>query len=425
MTRLLQPIIKDGSSYRQISFEDAYALIATKCAPSTQTKTLVTVTGDYCNEELYLIQRLSRAGLQTNAITSLEYLHKGTQFFLDKNDILPFAEIAGSSRIFVVWDPQANTPSAQTTIKLLETLKETPQYWFNQEGTLHIRNYAAFFRCLNRYLVEHNLAEGIYVNGLGKNYDIYKSKLLEDDYEALLAQNNLNDTQIAEFVKLLLLDKSEAIVVWEPLLDARGIIELENLCMLLDIQAKPTSGFLCIKPSLNAQGLNDMGCFSQLTIGGEEWDDAIRQQMADIYQKPINTDVTDIEAQIDDKAFTHCLVFNSTGLSLPQDLLQQVKSASFSVLHTAEWDEKDSSFDLLIPAARPEEITGTFTDSARIPHQSIPDTPCPIPFNNIEQFNLLGQQLGLPTLDNPTSIFFEYISFFKAGCHSQRRHFFR
>ncbi|MCR4964227.1 MAG: hypothetical protein K6A41_01070 [Bacteroidales bacterium] len=423
MTRLLQPIIKDDSSYRQISFEDAYSLIATQCDSSA--KTLVTVTGDYCNEELYLIQRLSRAGLQTNAITSLEYLHKGTQFFLDKNDILPFAEIAGSSRIFVAWDPQANTPSAQTTLKLLETLKETPQYWFNQEDTLHIQNYAAFFRCLNRYLIEHNLAEGIYVNGLGKDYNTYKTKLLADNYEALLAQNNLKDAQVADFVKLLLLDKSEAIVVWEPLLDARGIIELENLCMLLDIQAKPTSGFLCIKPSLNAQGLYDMGCFSQLSVGGEIWDDATRQQMTELYQKTLITDEINVAELINDKAFTNCLIFNSTGQKIPQDIMAQVNAASFSVLHTADWDEKDTSFDLIIPAALPEEITGSFTDSARIPHQSIPDTDCPLPYNNIEQFNLLNKQLGLSILDNPTSIFLEYITFFKAGCHSQRRHFFR
>ena len=400
-------------------------MVAAQCAPAEPNKTLVMLTGDYSNEELYLLQRLSRAGLRSNAISSLEYLHKGTDFFWDKNDILPFAEIAGSNRIFIAWDPLADTPSALATMHLLESLKEIPQYWFNQPDTLHIQDYAAFFRSLNYYLVQHHLAEGIYVNGLGKGYDTYKQQLLEEDFKLLLKKNQLDETQLTDFIHLIRLDKAEAFVVWEPLLDNRAAYELENLCMLLDIQAKPTSGFLCIKPSLNAQGLYDMGCFPQLTVGGEQWDDAAQQRMEQLCQKPVNTQPVDVASEISRQNFTHCLVFNSTGQALPQDLKKQVLNSAFSMLHTAEWDEQDTSFDLIIPAARPEEITGSFTDSARIPHQSIPDTSCPLPYNNIAQFNLLNRLLDLPTLNSPTDIFLEYISFFQAGCHSQRRHFFR
>lgn len=425
MSRLLQPIVKEGSSYRPVSFEEAYAMVAAQCAPAKPNKTLVLVNGDYSNEELYLLQRLARTGLHTNAISSLEYLHKGTDFFLDKNDIIPFAEIAGTSRIFLAWDKQASTPSAHATMQLMESLKEITQYRFNVPGNLCIQDYTAFFRCLNRYLIEHNLAEGIYVDGLGKNYDTYKFQLLAEDYEGLLRQNQLTDSQVSDFITLLLQNKTEAFVVWEPLLDSRGIMELENLCMLLDIQAKPAAGFICIKPSLNAQGLYDMGCFPELTVGGERWNETLRQQMEELYLHPVITEPVDVERTIQDKTFRNCLIFNGTGQVIPSDVLQQVGNCSFSILQTAEWDKQDNTFDLLIPAALPEEVTGNFTDSARIPHQSIPGTDCPLPYDNITQFNLLNKELNLHALNTPAEIFLEYISFFKAGCHSQRRHFFR
>lgn len=422
--RLLQPMMKEGQTYRPIAFEEAYSMVASRCSSANSNQTLVIVSGDYSNEELYLLQRIARAGLRTNAIASFEYFYKSTAFFHDKNDIVPFAEILGASQIFIAWDPQADTPSANVITHLLKSLPETPQYWFNQDGNLHIHDYAASFRALNRYLVEHEWAEGIYINGLGKNYDSYKTHLLADDYETMLRKNNLSDKDIATFASLLKKCKDEVFLVWEPLLDERGVMELENLCMLLDIQSKPNAGFLCIKPTLNAQGLFDMGCFPSRGVGSESLEEMSRRLSQQGLPDPC-IEVVDVEKTVLAGGFQHFLLFNSTGLQIPDCVSQQISRSAFSMLHTAEWDEHDTTFDLLIPAARPEEVTGSFTDSARIPHQSTPDTPCPLRYNNIEQFNLLNHQLGLPTLERPSDIFLEFISLFKAGCHSQERHFFR
>ena len=417
-------MLKEGQTYRPITFEEAYSTVASRCSSAHANQTLVMVSGDYSNEELYLLQRLARTGLHTNAITSFEYFDKSTAYFHDKNDIVPFVEVLGAAQLFIAWDPQAKTPSAQTVTRLLESIPATPKYWFNQDGNLQIHDFAAFFRCLNRYLIEHDLAKGIYVDGLGKNYDTYKTQLLADDYEGLLRRNQLTDTHISDFIALLLQDKAEVFIFWEPLLEERGIIELENLCMLLDIQSKPNAGFLCVKPTLNAQGLFDMGCFPTSGVGGESLDETTQGTIQQGLPAPCIEPI-DVEKSVLSRNFSHCLLFNSAGLEIPANVLQQVSSCNFSMLHTTEWDEQDTTFDLLIPAARPEEVTGTFTDSTRAPHQSIPDTPCPLTYNNIEQFNLLNRQLNLPTLDSPTDVFLEFITLFKAGCHSQERHFFR
>ncbi len=425
MIRLTQPQRKNGNAYSPISFDEAFHLLAQQTSSAKDNQTAVLVSGDYCNEELYLIQRLTRTGLHTNAIYPFEYLLKGPSFLFDKNDIVPFAEITGTSQIFLIWDNQAQTPSAQATLKLLTSLDDIPQYRFNTEGNLHISNYAAFFRAINHYLIQNNIAKGIYVDGLGKNFETYKSQLLSEDYVMLLKLNKLSNKHILDFVTLLYRNMEEVFVVWEPLMDERAVAELENLCMLLDIQSKPNAGFICIKPSLNSQGLFDMGCFPSMGIGGVPLDEAMAQLMAQHYSLPVCHDNINVLNRITENSFSHCLVFNSTYQTLPSGVTNLAKNCSFSMMHTAYWNGEDVEFDLLLPAALPEEITGTFTDSARIPHQSVADTPSPIPHDNIAQFNILGQRLGLPALETPSDIFLEYVSFFKGGCHSQQRHFFK
>lgn len=425
MKRLLQPLIKVNSQYQEISFEQAFKETAQRCAAAGENRTLIMANGNYSNEELYLIQRMARAGVRTNALGSFDYFERGTAFFIDKNDILPFAELFASDLFICMFNEQTDALSVKTVNKILEACENTPKYVFNTPDTLTISHYAAFFRCLNYYLIQHNLAKGIYVDGLGKNYSEYKKALLQENFSDLLSANNLKETDIQQFVEKIKQVESPAFLVWERWLDARGIIELENLCMLLDIQAKPSAGFLSLKAELNSQGLFDMGIFPELCVGGTPFNDDNRHQMNELYGTSVQTEPLNIVQKLADKDFSHCLIFNGTSSEIPKSILNQVASAEFSMLQTSFWDERSDTFDLLIPAALPEETTGTFTDSGRTPHNSQADTDPILPFNNLQIISAISEQLGLVPMSKVTDIFLEYISFFKGGCRSKFRHFFR
>jgi len=386
---------------------------------------LVMCSGEYSNEELYLIQRLARTGLHTNALGSYDYYRRGTAFFIDKNDSVPYSEIFSSGHFFCIFDEKANGDSQKFAQRIVQSCKDTPCYRFNTEGTLHIENYGAFFRSINHYLIHHDLAKGIYVEVLGKNYDTYKANILAEDIAPLLQANHLQEKEVADFTNMLLQANAPVFLVWERLLDARGIIELENLCMLLDIQAKPSTGFLSLKAEHNSQGLFDMGIFPDICVGGRPMDDESRQLLHDITQREVTTSPVDIVARLERRDFKGCLLFNSTGTPLPDEILDQARHCDFAALHTAYWDGANQDFDLLLPAALPDEIHGTFTDSTRTPHTSEPATSLPIPLDNLQQISRMGTELGLPALDNPKEIFLEYVSFFQGGCRSQLRHFFR
>ena len=425
MQRLTQPLLKINNTFQPVSFEQAYDLIAEKCQPGHGDETLVMSNGDYSNEELYLIQKLARAGFKTNALGSFDYYRRGTSYFIDKNDIVPFAELFASSMFFCILDDTAETNSAKFIRNIIDNCENTTKYFFNTPGALQIRNFGAFFRSLNQYLIHNNLAKGIYINGLGKNYTSYRETILAEDPQTLLDANGLNMQDIQSFVETIMKTEAPVFIAWERLMDERAVIELENLCMLLDIQAKPSAGFLCIKAELNSQGLFDMGIFPNICVGGLPFDDDNIQTMKDLYQTDVQVQNLDLGTLIEQKAFNQCCIFNATGSSIPSEIIEQTKEARFSILHTAFWDETMGDFDLLLPASLPEECTGTFTDTTRAPHSNKPDVDCPLTFNNLQQLTQILQRYGISGSDNVSDLFLEYITFFKGGCRSKFRHFFR
>ena len=191
-------------------FEEAFQYIGQKLQKLETNGTLVMTSGSYSNETLYLLQRFARTALNTNALGSFDYYRRGTDFFADKNDILPFAEMFLSDKFYCMF-PHVET-RCTTSLQTLETLKavleilhrcpDTPRYWFNTPDTLNITDYYAFFRSINYYLIHHHLEKGIYVEVLGKNYEAYKEALLADDYDALLQKNNLQHADIQSLLMI-------------------------------------------------------------------------------------------------------------------------------------------------------------------------------------------------------------------------------
>lgn len=435
--RIITPYIKKNGLLSEASFEEAFQYVGQKLQNPGGNETLVMTSGSYSNETLYLLQRIARTLLNTNAISAFDYYRRGTDFFADKNDILPFAEMFQSDRFYCIFPNNAETmrnPSLQNGIpetlkavfEILKRCPDTPRYWFNTPETLNITDYYAFFRSVNYYLIEHHLEKGIYVDVLGKNYGTYKEKLLADNYATLLKKNNLQDVDIQVFVDELTAVSAPAFIVWERWLTADAYHELENLCMLLDIQSKPAKGFLTIKGELNSQGLFDMGCFPHIAPGGHTMDDSMQGKLETVWQTSVCAEPIDVASVLSGKGFRNILLWNALGTEIPQEILRQAGNADFSVLHSAFLPENTSCFDVILPANLPEEITGSYTDTAKVPHQYVSKKDNRLKFNNIQQIVNLAELLGGSYFPKtPDEAFLESISFMEAGCHSSERHFFK
>lgn len=408
-------------------FEEAFQYIGQKLQKSETNGTLVMTSGSYSNETLYLLQRFARTVLNTNALGSFDYYRRGTDFFADKNDILPFAEMFQSDKFYCIFPNVVEIPETLKAVhEILNRCPDTPKYWFNTSDTLNITDYYAFFRSVNFYLIQHHLEKGIYVEVLGKNYGTYKEALLADDYDALLQKNHLQDSDIQRFVEDVTSIPAPAFIVWERWLTAEAYHELENLCMLLDVQSKPAAGFLTIKGELNSQGLFDMGMFPHISPGGHKMTEKRQEKMAEVLGVPVCAEPIDVPAALDRTAFRNVLLWNALGTEIPQDIANQVDKAEFSVLQTAYLPDNADRYDVILPANLPEELSGTYTDTAKVPHQYVAEDGNLLEYNNLQQLAKLADAFGHSSFpQTPDEVFLEYISFMEAGCHSAERHFFR
>ena len=424
--RITTPYIKQNGQLSPASFEEAFQYIAQKLSVTETNQTLVMSSGSYSNETLYLLQRLARTVLNTNALGSFDYYRRGTDFFADKNDILPFAEMFQSDKIYCIFPNVVEIPETlKAVLEILRRCPDTPRYWFNTPDTLNITDYYAFFRSVNFYLIQHHLEKGIYVEALGKNYGAYKQALLADDYEALLQKNNLQNAEIQRFVDDIIAIQAPAFIVWERWLTEKAYHELENLCMLLDIQSKPASGFLTIKGELNSQGLFDMGMFPHIAPGGHTMNDERRRKLEAVLQTPVCAQPIDLPDTLDRTAFRNVLLWNALNVKIHQDIVNQLDKAEFTVLHSAYMPDNADLYSAILPANLPEELSGTYTDTAKVPHNFVAEAGNVLEYNNLQQIAKIAELFGFAFPGSKDEVFLEYISFMEAGCHSAERHFFR
>ncbi|MCR4872554.1 MAG: hypothetical protein K5885_03300 [Bacteroidales bacterium] len=423
--RITKPYIRINGKLTEASFEETFQYICQKLQKPEVNSTLAMSSGSYSNETLYLLQRLARTVLNTNALDAFDYYRRGTDFFADKNDILPFAEMFSSDKFYCMFPDVETSETLKAVFEILKHCPNTPRYWFNTPDTLNITDYYAFFRSVNFYLIHHHLEKGIYVEALGKNYGPYKQALIADDYEALLRKNDLQDSDIKLFVEDLLTVPAPAFIVWERWLTEKAYHELENLCMLLDVQSKPAAGFITIKSELNSQGLFDMGMFPHIAPGGHTMDDSMRQKMEAVLGTAVCATPVDVAATLDCGGFRNVLIWNALNVELPKDVVNQLDKAEFSVLHSAYMPDNADLYSVILPANLPEELSGTYTDTAKVPHDFVSDVKNPLEYNNLQQLAELAERFGHTFPNNKDEIFLEYISFMEAGCHSAERHFFR
>lgn len=427
MERIINPTKKVGDTFVKITFSEAFNEIYSAIKNHKPNEVLVMANGRYSNEELYLIQKLARAGIKTNAIASTEYLGRGSDFCFDKNDIIPFGELTGSSCYYCIgFDKNSNHETLKPVFDAFKENPNIPTCFFDTEKPT-VKDYNSFFRAVNYHLITNDKAKGKFIHGLGKNYDSYKTALLTDDYDKLLENNQLTNGDIAEFIDKVLLEPSPAFIYWEKLFSEKAIHEMLNFSMLIDAQVKTSSGLLGIKENINSQGLFDMGVFSDLSVGGRVFDEEEKAEAEKHYQTEIvDCKFVDVEKSLFDKQFKVCLMFGEDPIGTGNLLLSEALSnMDFVLVQDTHHTETTKLATMVLPASLPTESDGIYTDSTRAVEKIMKSQDSQIQLNNIEQLSLLGKKFGLAPMNTVDDVFLEYITFFRTGCNSARRHFFK
>ena len=83
-------------------FKQAYDVIIQKIRSVEPDENAFYAGARLTNEEIYLIQKLARAGAKTNNITSMHYIKRGAHLINTSFDNAPFSQIKDASKIYLI-----------------------------------------------------------------------------------------------------------------------------------------------------------------------------------------------------------------------------------------------------------------------------------------------------------------------------------
>ncbi|MBZ0242489.1 MAG: molybdopterin-dependent oxidoreductase, partial [Bacteroidales bacterium] len=208
--RITKPWLKTKEGFKEISFEEAYELIYNKFKAVEPDENAFFGGARLTNEELYMIQKLARAGFKTNNISSFHYLGRGDGYFHNSNENASYCDIRGASKIFVAGGnlhhdhPVINHLIFNTKFKeCIEVVHLThlrnSSFGKKADQRIEIDNYFHFIQAVNRYLIANKLQNELFINDRTEGFETYKKALLVADYAEMLQAAGTDEETVAAF----------------------------------------------------------------------------------------------------------------------------------------------------------------------------------------------------------------------------------
>ncbi len=435
--RITQPMLRKEGKLLPISTQEALAIIHEKITSDKEGKhTGFLVGATLTNEQIYMVQKLARACVKTNAITSSYFLDKTTRFNIDKNDNLPLGEIYGAKHIVIVGgDLPNNHPVVShlvqncrnrlsTPVTLLTHLSEN-SLKHRVDTQLLINDYAAFIKCVNYYIVKNQLQKGIFTTGLALQYEEYIEKVKQFNFEELLQQANVTMEVVQEMATQILATTETVFILSEKGSNRETFYELKNLMLLTEKQGKTFSGLMLLKEHCNTQGLFDMGAHHEYGPGFREIEEEYLQLLSQVWGvESLSSNRVCTGTLLHEGRARNLFVVGDNIVASHPFVLDAIAMVDFVCVQSLFENETTALAHLVLPMNFAVELGGSFTSTFKVAQTFEAILPAKINWNDYQFYAQLHEMFGVNSPKEPAEIFMEMIALLQPGCCSGNRHCF-
>lgn len=427
-TRITKPLQKINGRFEEISFEKAFGLIHEKIKAVQPDDNAFFAGARLTNEEMYLIQKLARAGVKTNNVTSFHYLNRGDGYIFDSASNVPFDQLSGASKIYLIAS-EINHDNAVAGFMIsaaqhnknipveLVTVYTDSRMNHKVDKILQVKSYYHFIKAVNYYLVANHFENRLFINDNTAGYEEYKQDLLKENFVDLVEKSGVEYMDmIIEFAKEFNHEMNAVIVYSEKELCAEGAFALKNLAMITGKLGKTSSGLIALKEKNNSQGLFDMGICPKLGVGVQpiltkdlqakmkaKWGvkdlpDTINVSQYDSFEKGILKNI---------------FIFGEDPLGCAQNKVKVsgwLSVADFIVVQDYFMTETAKHADLVLPASFPVESGGSFTNTQKVIQEFEEGLPSKVELKSYEQLSALLEKFGLKGCETTKDVMMEAIS---------------
>ncbi len=269
--RIIKPLHKVNGRFEEISLDDAIKLIAQRLKESSPDENAFFAGGRLTNEELYLIQKMARAGVKTNNISSFHYLNRGEGYQHNSTANVPFEQIKGASKIYLIGS-EINQDNAVAGFMIhnshkknavpvdLVTVHSHSSMKHKVDRVVTVKSYYYFIKAINYYLLANNFENKLFLDDQCEGFVEYKEFLLKENFVDLIEKSGVPYMDlVVEFAKEINRQMNAVIVFSEKELSANASRELFNLSLITGKLGKTSCGIISLKEKNNSEGLFNMG----------------------------------------------------------------------------------------------------------------------------------------------------------------------
>jgi len=397
--RLARPLLRDGDTFREISWDEALDLVATKF---TQIKkdhgpdALAFIASSKCtNEESYLMQKLARAVVGTNNIDNCaRYCQNPATMGLQRTvgyggDAGSIADIEKAGLVVIVGaNPAENHPVLATRIKRSHKHRGQRLIVADLRKNEMAERADIFFRpnpstdevWLNgvaKYILDQNLQHKEFITQWVNHFEEYKLSL--ERYTLAYTE------QITGIPGSTLVTVANEIAAADGvcILFAMGVTQhcggsdtataLSNLLLLTGNYMRPGAGAYPLRGHNNVQGASDFGSMPNVYSGYQKVDDAeVRAKFEADWGVTLPTTTGKDNHQMIDAILEGSLkalyikgedtITSDSNANYVGDALRKLE---FIIVQDINFSETCRYADLVLPAAASIEKEGTYTSTER------------------------------------------------------------
>lgn len=438
--RITQPLLKTSMGFKAISCDEVSLLVEEHIHEEDPSDNVFFAGARLSNEELYVIQKIARAGVATNNLHSFHYLGRGTGYLQNTKANIPVNEILDTHVVYIIGDtlPIAS-PYTWHIIQRAKQETNVKVNWVTPSGIgvisaladeiVDVHSFYSFLKLANHYLIKTGKAESFFTDEICLDFPIYKTKLLSEDIDKHLQQAKVSTLDIEDFVNHFLQAGKAIVVFAEEELSGNSCREIHNLAMLTGKLGKYADGIIAIKECVNSQGLIDMGIHPEYGQGAVEVNDPgfmSKTQATWGIEKLPEKGCSDFDAVLRSSP-RNLFIFGEdpVGNATKDKVLIEsfIAKAEFTVVQDFYMTTTAQMADLVIPSTYLFESGGTYTNTQKIIQQVSRQLPLDFEMNSFEQLAAIAKRLGLSEMNSPIEAMFESITMFPDGCTQKRPRF--
>ena len=425
--RITKPMMKTNGEFKPVSWEEAFSVIKERITKVNPDENAFFAGARLPNEELYLVQKLARAGVGTNNVGSFHYLGRGAGYRSNTLLNTPLESVKNAGMIFLVGSEinmdngvagfMVNSARVQNKIPVIQVTEKKRSSMENKvDEMIQIGSYYNFVKALNYILLNEGLENALFLRDRTVGFDQYKAALLSQNFSDLLSNAGITEAALRDFAVRYNNEQNAILIFSEKELSSATCSELFNLAMITGKLGKTASGLLSLKEKNNSQGLFDMGIDPSIGIGGVPvTDEVLNQKLKQIWGvNNLPSSVNNLETLLNQGNIRNLFVFGEdpVGCALYGEVDGWFQKTEFKVVQDYFMTPTALMADLVLPASTPAETGGTFTNTQKMIQVFGAELPAKAGKSNEEQLIDLIDALGIGDGVSGQALFAEIISLF-------------